>query len=128
VLVDAGETTRIGEFASPGRGRDRRTNPFVMRIPVAEEPARRERRPDRQVRGGRGQAVADRDVWSTSRRSRTRSLVKIKPRDTVIAEPEVGLGPLHTAFDGRGNAYTSIFIDSVMTKWNIDLAIRAFKR
>lgn len=39
-------------------------------------------------------------------------------KESIRGQVEIGLGPLHTVFDDKGMAYTSVFLDSAVAKWD----------
>ncbi len=123
--VKDGKTTTIGDSQVPVVDARGENGPYVLRIPVPKSPHGVNIDPTGKYAICSGKLSPTNTVVEIDKIADAFA-GKIKPRDCVVAEPEVGLGPLHVAFDGRGNAYSSIFIDSVLTKWNIQKAIDAY--
>jgi nitrous-oxide reductase len=123
--VKSGKTIRVGDSPVPVVDARGENGDLVTRIPIPKSPHGVNIDPTGKYAICSGKLSPTCSVIAIDKLADVFA-GKIKPREAVIAEPEVGLGPLHTAFDGRGNAYTSIFLDSVMTKWNIADAIRQY--
>ncbi len=122
--VTENRTIRIGSSPVPVVDATAAENPFVMKVPVAKSPHGVNIDPTGHYAVVAGKLSPTATVVDITKLADAFA-GRIPVAETVVATPELGLGPLHTAFDGRGNAYTSIFIDSNITKWNIENAIRA---
>lgn len=125
--VKAGKFQTIGDSKVPVvDGRKKAKSAFTRYIPVPKSPHGINTSPDGEYFVANGKLSPTVTIVAINKLAALFD-GKIKERDTVVAEPELGLGPLHTAFDNRGNAYTTLFIDSQICKWSVKDAIRAYK-
>ncbi|AJO16109.1 TAT-dependent nitrous-oxide reductase [Methylophaga nitratireducenticrescens] len=123
--VNAGNFKTIGDSKVPVVD-GRKGSELTRYIPVPKNPHGLNTSPDGKYFIANGKLSPTCSIIATDRLDDLFD-DKISERDPIIGEPELGLGPLHTTFDGRGNAYTTLFIDSQVVKWNIEDAIKHYQ-
>lgn len=124
--VKSGKYQTIGDSKVPVLdGRKKAKSAFTRYIPVPKSPHGCNTSPDGEYFVANGKLSPTVTIVSIKKLPALFD-GKIKERDAIVGEPELGLGPLHTAFDGRGNAYTTLFLDSQIVKWDVKKAIDAY--
>ncbi|SFB67452.1 nitrous oxide reductase apoprotein [Halobiforma haloterrestris] len=123
--VEAGEYEEINGVPVVDGTRDSALNsgdrPIVRYVDVAKSPHGVSVTPDNQY------AIASGKLDPTATVIDIEQLAEVDdPNDAIVARPTLGMGPLHTAYDGRGHAYTTLFIDSQVVKWDIEAAVDAY--
>ncbi|WP_133489797.1 TAT-dependent nitrous-oxide reductase [Alcanivorax sp. 24] len=124
--IKAGKFTTLGDSKVPVVD-GRHGSDLTRYIPVPKNPHGLNTSPDGRYFIANGKLSPTCTIIEIARLDQLFGGKLKEPREVVVGEPELGLGPLHTTFDGRGNAYTTLFIDSQVAKWNIEEAIRAYK-
>jgi nitrous-oxide reductase len=124
--VREGRTTTIGgvPVIDPAK-----TPGIIYFAPVPKSPHGIDTDPSGRwiVAGGKLQPVAvvfdfekiQRAIANKDFQGEVRGVPVLRYEAILEGEVPVGLGPLHTQFDGRGNAYTSLFIESVVAKFRL---------
>ena len=126
--VEAGNFITLGDSKVPvvdGRKKDGRDSKVTRYIPVPKNPHGLNTSPDGKYFIAAGKLSPTVSIIAIDKLADLFDDKFEDPREVIVAEPELGLGPLHTTFDGRGNGYTTLFIDSQVVKWDIEAAIRA---
>lgn len=124
--VDEGRADRIGgaPVLDPAKVKG-----IVYLIPVAKSPHGVDVNPSGQYVCVSGKLQAEVSVFSVEKmlaaiqagkfESEIQGVPVLRHEDVLEARVPVGLGPLHTQFDDKGFAYTSLFLDSQIAKWKV---------